>query len=168
MSTRSPSRTRRTLSRGGSAIHSPLPVPGATKTVQAALAGDPEPGSVARTQAALQAMAGRIKDDLTLLKRIHRSLVPPPDFDDRQEHRKPYDVTTELIGGIETLCFETLPDLIKDLRRLACATDEKLARNFEEINAWWMTGSRLPTPRRRRAPTSVAHTRGDSEDGTHR
>ena len=124
-----------------------MPIP---DSITAAPAGDPEPGSVARVQAALRAMAGRIKDDLAQLKGIHRSLVSPPDLDDRQEHRKPYAVTTELIGGIETLCLETLPDLIKDLRRLARATDRKLEKAFKKENAWRVAASRPQTPRRRR------------------
>jgi hypothetical protein len=95
----------------------------------------PKSWSVAEAQAAVGEMAERMRTDLKRLKRIHAGLTPPPDLDARVEHLKPYDVTTELLGGLEHLRLTGIPDLIKGLDRMARVTDAQLEQEFEQRRA---------------------------------
>jgi hypothetical protein len=124
----------------------------------------PEPVSLAQAQAALLAMADRLKKERALLRRLGRGLVAPPDLEERQEDLKPSDVATELIGGIEHLLYEGIPEVIATLRRLGRVTDQQLEAEFKQRE------------RRRRfaeaklpdlwLPAPTAQARGESEDDT--
>jgi hypothetical protein len=88
--------------------------------------------TVARAQAAL----GEAVDDLLrvadALKAIHDGLPPPADLNDRQEHRKPYDVTTEVLVTIECVLEDDLRPAIRGLQRAARITDAELKVEFLE------------------------------------
>jgi hypothetical protein len=126
----------------------------------------PEPVSLAQAQAALLAMADRLKKERALLRRLGRGLVAPPDLEERQEDLKPSDVATELIGGIEHLLYEGIPEVIATLRRLGRVTDQQLEAEFKQRQ------------RRRRfaeaklpdlwLPTPIAQARGEHGDDAQR
>ena len=128
----SPNPPRRGPSRVGK--RPPLPAPPAPAT-PSDRAAKRDVWTTARVQAALRQMADRLRADLALLKRIYGRLDPPPDLLARQEGSQPYDVGTELLGGLEDLVDEAIPDLIESLDRLAAVTDEELEQRFEHFRA---------------------------------
>jgi hypothetical protein len=93
------------------------------------------PWTPTTAQAALTVAAWQIQEALELLEGIHRDLPPPPDLADRQEHRKPYDVTTDVLATIECVLADDLRPAIASLQRSAEVTDDELARDFQEREA---------------------------------
>ena len=65
-----------------------------------------------------------------VLERIHRELPPPPDLADRQEHRKPYDQTTDILATIECVVADDLRPAARSLERSARITDAELEQDF--------------------------------------
>lgn len=88
-------------------------------------------------QAALVVVAWELQEAVELLEGIHRDLPPPADLEDRQEHRKPYDVATEVFGTIECVLADELRPAIASLQRAAQATDESLRLEFEQNRRKW-------------------------------
>jgi hypothetical protein len=86
-------------------------------------------------QAALWEMADRLQTDWELVESMYGGLTAPVDVDACEERRKPYNVTVELLGGLENLYITALPDLIEEVRGLARVTDSDLERNFEHQQA---------------------------------
>jgi hypothetical protein len=86
--------------------------------------------TVAKSQAALGEAAYRLLAVVDLLEGVHRYLTPPADLADRQEHRRPYDVATDVLGTIECVT-DILGSAIESLRRSAQTTDDELRLEFE-------------------------------------
>jgi hypothetical protein len=113
----------------------PAPVGSLRDGSPARRARRPKAWSVEEAQAAAGEMADRMRADLKRLKSVHAGLTPPPDLVAREEHLKPYDVTTELLGCLEHLRFDAFPNAIETLARMARVTDAQLAREFERRRA---------------------------------
>jgi hypothetical protein len=109
----------------------PRPAPPVPETLSVVRAERPEVWTTGRLQAALRQMAARFRTERARLQTMYGRLAPPPDLLDRQEGLMPYDVRTELLGGLEGLVDEAVPDLIETLDQLAAATDEELEQRFE-------------------------------------
>ena len=88
------------------------------------------PWTVKTAQAALGEAAARLLVLAEVLERIHRELPPPPDLADRQEHRKPYDVATDILSTIECVVADDLRPAAKSLERSARITDAELEQDF--------------------------------------
>jgi hypothetical protein len=76
-----------------------------------------------------------IEDRLT---RIAKTLPVPPDQEDMLEHRKPYDVATELAGMIECVVADEIRPAIEYLEATARVTAEDLIREFGERWGRWI------------------------------
>lgn len=92
----------------------------------------PTAWTVARAQAALGDAACQVLAVVDLLDEVHVGLPEPPDIDDRQEHRKPYDVATDVLATIECVLTDSLRPAIESLQRSAQVTDADLERQFQE------------------------------------
>jgi hypothetical protein len=90
----------------------------------------PRPWTVAKAQAALGEIASCLLVLHDHLPGIKAHLPLPADVDDRLEHRKPYDVATELLTAIECAA-EEIESAARSLAAAAKVTDEDLARQFE-------------------------------------
>jgi hypothetical protein len=88
------------------------------------------PWTVKTAQAALGEAAVRLLVLAEVLERIHRELPPPPDLADRQEHRKPYDQTTDILATIECVVADDLRPAAKSLERSARITDAELEQEY--------------------------------------
>jgi hypothetical protein len=88
------------------------------------------PWTVKTAQAALGEVAVRLLVMVEVLERIHRELPPPPDLADRQEHRKPYDQTTDILATIECVVTDDLRPAARSLERSARITDAELEQDF--------------------------------------
>jgi hypothetical protein len=88
------------------------------------------PWTVKTAQAALGEAAVRLLVMVEVLERIHRELPPPPDLADRQEHRKPYDQTTDILATIECVVADDLRPAARSLERSARITDAELEQDF--------------------------------------
>jgi hypothetical protein len=87
-------------------------------------------------QAALNVAAYEIQEAVKLLEGVHAGLPPPPDINDRQEGRLPYDVATDVLATIECVLADDLRPAVEALQRSARVTDEELAREFRELPIW--------------------------------
>ncbi len=100
----------------------------------------PEPGAPwtpARAQAQLADEANALRAIADRLSDVHAWLPPPPDLADRQEHRKPYDVATDVLATIECVLEDNLRPAIESLEASAQVTDEALLLAFvEECRRW--------------------------------
>jgi len=90
----------------------------------------PDAWTVTKAQAALGEAAYQLLAVVDLLEGVHRYLPPPADLADRQEHRRPYDVATDVLGTIECVT-DSLGSAIESLRRSAQTTDDELRLEFE-------------------------------------
>jgi hypothetical protein len=88
--------------------------------------------TVARAQAALGEVACQLLAVVDRLEAIHGALPAPPDIDDRQEGRKPYDVTTDVLGTIECVLEDDLRPAIEELQRSAQVTEEQLREEYRD------------------------------------
>ena len=88
------------------------------------------PWTVKTAQAALGEAAARLLVLAEVQERIHRELPPPPDLADRQEHRKPYDQTTDILATIECVVADDLRPAARSLERSARITDAELEQEF--------------------------------------
>jgi hypothetical protein len=100
----------------------------------------PPAWTVARAQAALGDAACQVLAVVDRLEDIHAGLPPPPDVDDRQEHRKPYDVATDILATIECVLADSLRPAIASLQRSAQVTDAELEHEYRE----WLKRERRP------------------------
>ena len=89
-----------------------------------------EAWTVARAQTAVGEVAYQLLAAVDALKLVYEGLPPPADLNERQEHLKPYDVATEVLGTIECVLEEALRPAIRDLQRAAQITDAALEREF--------------------------------------
>jgi hypothetical protein len=96
--------------------------------------------TVARAQAALSDAACQILGVMALLGEVHANLPPPSDLADRQEHRKPYDVATDILATIECVLADSLRPAFQSLQRSAQVTDAELEREYRE----WLKRERRP------------------------
>jgi len=93
------------------------------------------PWTVAAAQAALGEVAHQLQALVDTLDAIHAGLAPPPDIDDRQEGRKPYDQATDILATIECVFEDNLRPAIESLQRSAKVTDADLDKEYQE----WLT-----------------------------
>jgi len=91
-----------------------------------------DPWTVARAQAALGEVVYQLLAVVDALGAIYQGLPEPPDLADRQEHRKPFDVATEVLATIECVLDDDLWPAIRSLQAAAQATDEALEREFRK------------------------------------
>ena len=94
-------------------------------------ATDP-PWTVPFAQVVLGVAARSIASAADLLERVHAGLPEPPDIDDRQEGRKPYDQATDILATIECVLEDHLRPAVEALRRSAAITDAELERDYRE------------------------------------
>jgi hypothetical protein len=97
------------------------------------------PWTVARAQAALGAAACQVLAVTDLLEEVHAGLPPPPDINDRQEGRLPYDIATDVLATIEVVLEDDLRPAIRSLQRSTSITDSEL----EQEHIAWLTRRRL-------------------------
>jgi hypothetical protein len=88
--------------------------------------------TAAQAQAVLGEVACQLLFAADLLESVHRDLPAPADVDDRHEHRKPFDVATDVLATIECVLEDNLRPAVASLQRAAQVTDADLRREFEE------------------------------------
>lgn len=88
--------------------------------------------TVARAQAALGEVAYQLLAAVDALRMVYDGLPPPSDLTDRQEHRKPFDVATEVLATIECVVDDNLSPAIRDLQHASQVTVEELEWEFFE------------------------------------
>ncbi|HEV7667294.1 MAG TPA: hypothetical protein VGS22_02140 [Thermoanaerobaculia bacterium] len=96
--------------------------------------GSPGLWTVARAQAALGETVEELLRIADALKMIHDNLPPPADLKDRQEHRKPYDVATEILATIDCVLADDLQPAIRGLQRAARITETELQVEFLSVD----------------------------------
>jgi hypothetical protein len=69
---------------------------------------------------------------LDLLEAVHAGLPRPADRADREEGRKPYDCTTDVLATIECVLEDELRPAIVSLQQSAQATDAELELQYRE------------------------------------
>ncbi len=89
-----------------------------------------EPWTVEWAQSALGEAVHQLLEVADALERIHEGLPPPADLNERQEHRKPFDVATEVLTTIECVLEDRVRPAIRELQRAAQITDAELAAEF--------------------------------------
>jgi hypothetical protein len=94
-------------------------------------------GPVAQAQAALGEIAYQLLALVDTLEAIHAGLPEPPDVEDRQEGRKPYDVATDILATIECVLEDSFRPAIASLQRSAQVTDAELEQEFREWQRRW-------------------------------
>ncbi|HEY6320830.1 MAG TPA: hypothetical protein VJA16_04655 [Thermoanaerobaculia bacterium] len=95
------------------------------------------PWSVEFAQIALRIAARSIVSAVKLLERVYEGLPEPPDLEDRQEDRLPYDRATDVLATIECVLEDSLHPAIKALRRSAQVTDAELAAHWRDERKRW-------------------------------
>ena len=88
------------------------------------------PWTVKTAQAALGEVASRLLVLIEVLERIHRELPPPPNLVDQQEHRKPYNQTTDILATTECAVADDLRPAAASLERSARIIDAELEQEF--------------------------------------
>ncbi|MEP7013372.1 MAG: hypothetical protein ABJC13_23880 [Acidobacteriota bacterium] len=91
-----------------------------------------EPLTVERAQLALGEVVNQLLGVADALELVHESLPPPADLNDRQEHRKPFDVATEVLATIECALEDYVRPAIRELQRAGQVTDADLEAEFFE------------------------------------
>jgi hypothetical protein len=91
--------------------------------------------TIAKAQAALGDAASRLRAVAELLRMVYRNVPRPPALADREEHRIPYDVATDVLGTLECVLEAELPDTIRKLERSSQITDGELAEEFNKREA---------------------------------
>ena len=86
--------------------------------------------TVGRAQIALGEVAYQLLAAVDALRAVYDGLPPPPDLEDRQEHRKPFDVATEVLATVECVVDDFLRPAIRDLQRASQVTDAELEQEF--------------------------------------
>jgi hypothetical protein len=102
-----------------------------------------EPWTVERARAVLEQAADHLREIDRTLQDVLLSLPPPPDIDDRQEHRKPYDVATEILATIECVGDE-LRHAVDALLRAARISDAELVQEHQEWDEQWSRIRTIP------------------------
>ena len=92
----------------------------------------PPPWTVGMAQAVLSVAANDLFEIVERLEEVLDRLPPPADLADRQEHRKPYDVATDILATIECVLADDLRPAAEALQRSAEVTDAKLRRQYRE------------------------------------
>ncbi len=91
---------------------------------------NPGPWTAERAQAEFGEAVHSLLGVADSLVRIGQNLPPPGDLNDRQEHRKPFDVATEVHTTIECVLEDSLRPAIRGLQRAAQITNAELEREF--------------------------------------
>jgi hypothetical protein len=86
-------------------------------------------------QAALSAVALELVAIADRLQAIHDELPPSRNRDAMLEHRRPYDVATELSGTIECVLVDQLRTAIEHLEAASRVTAEELRERHREEQA---------------------------------
>lgn len=86
--------------------------------------------TVARAQAALGDAARQVLAVMDLLGVVYRELPRPADLADRQEHRLPFNVATDVLATVECVVTDSLRPALASLQRSARITDAELERDF--------------------------------------
>jgi len=81
-------------------------------------------------QAALAEIALQLIAIEDRLQRIHDELPVSPGRESMWEHRRPYDVATDLYGAIECVVVDLLRPMIEQLERASRVTAEELGERF--------------------------------------
>ena len=89
-----------------------------------------EAWTVERAQAALGEAGHHLLVASDALRLVYEGLPAPPDLEDRQEHRKPFDVATEVLATIECVLEDGLRPAIRSLERASRITGSELEREF--------------------------------------
>lgn len=96
----------------------------------------PSPPEPPWTPAEAQTAIGEVADQLVALVEtldaVHAGLPEPPDIEDRQEGRLPYDVATDVLATIECVREDNLLPAIECLQRSAQVTDAELELEHRE------------------------------------
>jgi hypothetical protein len=92
----------------------------------------PDAWTVAKAQAALGEVAYQLLALVDALQGIHAGLPRPADMADREEGRKPYDRTTDVLATIECVLEDELRPAIVSLQRSAQVTDAELELQYRE------------------------------------
>lgn len=90
------------------------------------------PWTVGEAQTALGEVAYQLVALVDTLDAIHGGLPEPPDIEDRQEGRKPYDRATDVLATIECVVEDDLNPAIKALHRSATVTDAELEQQYRD------------------------------------
>jgi hypothetical protein len=88
--------------------------------------------TVATAQTALGDAACQVLAVVDLLETVYKGLPRPADLADRQEHRKPYNVATEVLATIECVLADNLRPAVGTLHHLAHVTDADLEREYRD------------------------------------
>ncbi len=94
--------------------------------------GEQSAWPIDRVQAALGEVAWLLRTIQDVLSAVYRNMPRPADLADREEHRLPYDIATDILGTLEGTLDEDLPALIRRLERSAQITNEELAEEFRK------------------------------------
>jgi hypothetical protein len=90
------------------------------------------PWTVDEAQTALGEVAHQLVALVDTLDGIHGGLPEPPDIEDRQEGRKPYDRATDVLATIECVLEDDLNPAIESLQRSATITDAELEQEHQD------------------------------------
>src|SRR5215831_312153 len=71
------------------------------------------------------------------LSSLRAALPLPDDLDERLEHQKPYDIPTDMLVAVETVCQDLLGPAQTALENSAATTEERLTLEFEAEEAKW-------------------------------
>lgn len=91
-----------------------------------------EPWTAAQAQLAIGAAVEHLVGVADALDLVYKSLPPPEDLNDRQEHRKAFDVATEVLATIECVLEDNVRPAIRELQRAAQVTDAELEAEFRD------------------------------------
>jgi hypothetical protein len=86
-------------------------------------------------QGAMRVAVFEVQRAVELLEEIHAGLPEPPDIEDRQEDRLPYDQATNILATIECVLADSLRPAVESLKEAAYATDAELEQEFRERQA---------------------------------
>ncbi|HEY6323443.1 MAG TPA: hypothetical protein VJA16_18025 [Thermoanaerobaculia bacterium] len=89
------------------------------------------PWTVDEAQTVLGEVAHQLVALVETLDAIHSGLPEPPDIEDRQEGRKPYDRATDVLATIECVKEDDLTPAIEALQRSATVTDAELEQEYQ-------------------------------------
>jgi hypothetical protein len=97
----------------------------------------PERWPLARCRETLWEAACQILLVREELSSLRAALPFPDDLDERLEHLKPYDIPTDMLVAVETVCQDLLAPAQAALEKTAATTEERLILEFEAEEAKW-------------------------------
>jgi hypothetical protein len=97
----------------------------------------PERWPLARCRETLWEAACQILLVREELSSLRAALPLPDDLDERLEHLKPYDIPTDMLVAVETVCQDLLAPAQVALEKSAATTEERLTLEFEAEEEKW-------------------------------